>query len=382
MEGDQAQLVRLTPRRAAAAAVVLVAAGLAVAFLWPHPRKRPSSVFVTDASVRISSSGPRSYRITYAQTGGGNASTIELTVRRPFDERVVTRRRDGSITDDTWTLGRYSTNDQVIAWAPEAARGDRRPDATLAEAVRKHYARARETRRIAGRLCRVYRVATAVDSLPLATVPAHPHGYRDICFDRDGLTLQESMYDDSGLVRRVIATDVAIDPAIDDSMFDIGGALEPSAEGGSLQKLEPTSKLPGPRFFELRHRPKGFTRLGRFAVVPPGQPGLNQAESHTPVTAYMSEVWQDGVDALVIDQGGPTSGRPFVPDTASVKIHAGVLGAGEARYGLLDNEVRFAVGGSRFVRLHGTLPMHRLLEIARDMREVPGGPLRVAKPTG
>ena len=360
---------------AAAALFAIVAAGSW--FLRPRSDPRRGSVAVSGGTVRVGDRVPRSYRIVYRvedAASAGEASRSELVVHRPFASRSE------KITS---AFGRTSFGAASVFAPPGPPSGDLRPDVLLADALRDGYADKRELRRVARRLCRVYRIGGSADavSLPPVATGAEP---TDVCVDEAGLVLEEVTFRKTSgdVVRRRVATSVSERPPVTDETFEVSKPEGDPRQIGSVQELEPDSRLPGGTFWELPKGPKGFELRGRYAVVPAGQPGFNDPASRSSVISFVSEVWTDGPDVLLIDQGATQGAAPFAddPDAIDVKIgdvKAGDLGKGELLYSMAASEVRFITGGARFVRVRGTLPPSKLLAIAKTLDGRPGGPLRL-----
>jgi hypothetical protein len=360
---------------ALAALVFLVTAACDRADVRPRP---------PDVSVRTI----RAYRVVYrVESGNGGSrsvSTDRLLVRRPFDARLESfagrppgdRRLSTTIT----SFARLRVQGATFAVAPTAPGADLRLDAFLRDALADGYTLRRARKRVAGRSCRVYRVAAVTGAESLGRVARAGDDYEELCVDADGLVLERDSFADGERVGRRRATSVSEDPDITEPSFHTG---DPTAGvrdgGGSVQELAPTSKVPGDVFWELRGLLKGFRKRGRYAVIPP-QAGFKDPLERAGIVTFVSEVWTRGPDVVVIEQGSARSGRPpFAADRNARKVSLGALGSGELRYGLSGSEVRARTGGGRFVRVSGTVPPSKLLAIARMLRKTEGGPLILSK---
>jgi hypothetical protein len=94
------------------------------------------------------------------------------------------------------------------------------------------------------------------------------------------------------------------------------------------------------------------------------------------IIASVDDVWVDGADVLIVEQGGTLGGgEPFSADKNARSVHAGPLGDGELAYTLRSSEVRVRTGGGRFVIVEGTLSPSRLLAVARSLVKTNGGAL-------
>jgi hypothetical protein len=367
--------VRRRSRLLLPAVAVLVAVGVAV-FLVARPgpdNPRAGSTELASGSVHIEDRLPRSYRIAYrVEIFSGKektTTTSELFVHRPFESRAG---------DSVEAFTRHAERGSSFFIPPGPTITDRRPDAVLHDAVRDGYADKRELRRVTGRTCRVFRTGAGSTSPSLPPLE-RVRELTDVCVDEAGLILEEVTYGKGKIIRRSVATSVSEHPRVSDDTFRVPKPKGDPRQVGSVLELEPDSRLPGGTFWELPKSPKGFTFRGRYSVVPAGQPGFTDPLSRGNVITFVSEVWTDGADVLVIEQGATQGSEPFGPDRNARDVKAGKLGRGELRYSMSASEVRFLTGGTRFVTVRGTLAPSKLLAIARSLRGRPEGPLRVKR---
>jgi hypothetical protein len=366
-----------------AAAAVLALTGIVVYVLWPAPNLRVGSVSVGDGSVRVAVRTPRSYRIVYRselRTAGELTVTTErVWTRRPFESRLETwsgpppGRKRLSVTVDA--LGRLNTGRAVFAVPPGPAATDRRPDVFLHDALRAGYAQARERRRVARRVCRVYRIGGDPGTDSLKPMRRVRRDYTDVCIDEAGLVLEEVGIVRGELTSRSIAVDIDEHPRLRKGLFRIGKPSIPAIQGGgSVRSVDPHSRSPG-TFWEAPSAPAGLKHKGRYAVVPP-QTGFNDPTARGRIVAWVSDVWARGPDVLVVEQGGTLEGAdPFAADRNASRVRVGALGRGELAYSLRSSEVRVKLRGGHFVRVIGTLAPSRLLAFARSLEKRKGGAL-------
>ena len=359
-------------RRIIAVAVALVALAAVVIYLVrPGEDARAGSTRLPDGPVDMGNRTLQAYRIAYRLEilieGKRSVSRTTTLVRRPFEGR------EG---DAVTSFTRHAIRGSGFWIPPGPPDIDRRPDAALRDAVDDGYAAKRERRRVAGRICRVYRIGAPSSSPSLPKV-RDADDVTDVCVDEAGLVLEEVTYDGEEVSRRRIAERVSEDPDIDDDEFDVQKPKGDPRQVGSVQEMEDDSRLPGGTFWELEERPQGFSFEGRYSIVPAGQPGFTDPTARGSVITFVSEVWTDGVDILAIDQGATQGEPPFGDDPNAQEIDGGELGDGELLYSLFASEARFKREGTRFVRVRGTLPPSELVEIARTLEGVPGGPLRL-----
>ena len=362
------------------AAVLLVVIGIVVYFVRPSTDDRTGSEAVSEGRVDIGQRSPDSYRITYRVETYNDDEVTEatevVTVKRPFDARVVTRDsrgKDARVTVNTFA--RYAIGGETFYVQPGAPEADLRPAAVLPDAVDDGYAEQRELRRVAGRLCRVYRIGDSTDSVSLPPLDDLGPDTSDVCVDSSGLVLEEATFTKDELTRRRIATKVDAGPA--GANFNVKRPANKPAIVGSVLELERDSRLPGGDFWQLDDPPPGFKHRGRYAVVPPGQQGFSDVTARGSIITFLSEVWTSGSDAFTIDQGATQGTKPFEADPNARREKVGKYEA-DVRYSARGSEVRWLTVRTRFVRIRGTLPPSRLLAIARSLETVPGGPLLVA----
>jgi hypothetical protein len=370
-------------RRLVVATGALVLAAAVVYLLIPGPDLRAGSKALPNGPVRVAERTPRAYRIDYRvedRAGGEfNVSTERLWVRRPYEARVEDRsgpppgRRRTSETISAFA--RVRVGGSTFAVAPAPASPDRRVEHVLDEAQSAGYVQARERRRVAGRLCRVFRTAGESPSGTLTKLRGGAKDYTDVCLDSSGLALEEATFAGGKLVARRLAVKVEESPRSKRNLFETG---KPSATarqgGGSVKWAELDSRPPG-TFWEPSTRLKGFEHRGRYAVVPP-QAGFDDPTQRSSIIAFISDVWERGLDVVAIEQGATLGGKaPFAADPNAVRVRVGRLGRGELLYGLRTSEVRVLRKGGRFVRVFGTIEPSRLLAFARSLEEKPGGNL-------
>lgn len=362
----------------------LALAGVLVYVFWPGPDLREGSEPLGDVTVDVGNRTPTAYLIVYrVENRAGDSvvvSTERLLVRRPF-EAVSTRLTGpppgGKEQSRTVSAFARLKNDQLtLAAPPSPASLDRRTDAFFPEAVKAGYAEEREARRVAGRRCRVYRMAGGAGAAGLAPVAEAEDTYTDVCVDEAGLVLEEVGVVGGELLTRRLAARVDESPEIPDGSFEAGEpTLDVRQGGGSVCQLAPGSRPPE-AFWELRKPPEGFTHRGRYTVVPP-QTGFDDPTQRQGLVAFTSDVWRRGSDVLVVEQGGTLGGSaPFEEDPDAQGVRLGALGRGQLVYGSSSAEVRVLRKGGRFVRVLGTIPPSRLVTAGRSLNEEKGGELR------
>lgn len=365
--------------RLVAIALLGIVGGIAW-FTLPGGDERPSrdGSEVVDGNVDIASRTVEAFAITYREdvfTEEGTTSMTErVLVRRPFDA-VVSSEAGANVS----RLGRFAIGDTALAVPPGIPDADLRPSHVLPEAIEHGAAERREVREVVGRRCRVFRTGDAIEPGVIVSIE-DADSVTDVCVDGAGLVLESVILEDDEIVRRRVATEVDTTPAVSDEDFDAPEPRGDPRQVGSVQDLRDDSRLPGEEFWQLSSAPARFELEGRFAVVPPGQPGFSDVAVSGQVVTFLSEVWTDGIDVIVIEQGATRGAKPFEPDPQAIAVpRAGDLTDGELRLSLRMSEVRFLTGGVRFVRVRGTVPPSRLVEIAGELEATEGGPLQLAE---
>ena len=320
---------------------------------------------------------PSTYRLRILVRRAGAADTVEeLAVERPFTSRRVTTAGGGQVTEEETSFGRIATATgsgaaQVIATTPTPA--DDRIDAILVAAVDAGVLVPREERRVAGERCRVVRTGTSGDVL----APPTPTDHVDSCIAADGLVLERWTVEGGRPVEQRVATDVDRSLAAGDEALTARLPTEPTLDvntgGGFVRRADPASEPPG-EFVVLDAAPPGFAFDGRFTVIP-AQAALSDPEQRNAVVAGTTDVYRRGIDVILLDRGA-TRGtvRAFEPHPQATDVDLGtLLGRGEALITWRGNEVRVTRPGGRFVRISGTVPTAELLDVARALRQTPGG---------
>lgn len=332
---------------------------------------------------------PAAYRLVYRVetfAGGGDATVTrdEVSVRRPFEAR--TTKRSGPAGDDAVrseqvaALGRIyvpkapSSDAVLLETGPSIAPSDLRIAPVLEELIGAGRVEPREWRRVGSRPCQVLRFGGPISSGTVAPVLDPDVEYADACVSEQGLVLEEVWVEDGRVQRRRLATvvETGVD-AVAPTSFTVD-ALEPlpvDEGGGSFRALEPASAYAAP-FWVLDEAPLE-EHLGRWAVVAPSGSDPKDEEAKERRLGSVADVWRSGIDVVVVEQGSTAGGvEPFPPATGP-NVSVDGLGDGEVVLDLRTSELRFRRPDGYFLRVFGTVGAARLEEIARSLRETPGG---------
>lgn len=328
---------------------------------------------------------PTAYRIVYEVTTPDSSGTEEHVVQRPFDAHIVIRDDGGNVTAERWsTLGRLVTRSQGaeavrIDTAIASAASDLRPerfDADLAKA--KKLVRHDEAEQVGGRACHFANEAGHVTTSDDATASADDTGNVPTlvsrCVDAIGLVLEERWTTAEGervLTKQAKELEVGDDvPAVHVPDAD---PLTDAQGNGAVRKVERDAVPPFQEAFDLPD-PKGFTFVGRYAVVPPRLSGSAEAIPTDASLALYTDVWRRGPDLVLLDQGAARGGAtPFVADTRIGDVQLPGLGTAELAVDIRGAEMRLTRPDGGFVRLSGTIPLDDLVRL--------GGTLRVLQET-
>jgi hypothetical protein len=335
---------------------------------------------------------PDSYRIDYRVEGHGGDEPVvtsdRLWVRRPWDSRLEVyagdrpEGRPDAVQVASFGGFRAQGADEaevVVASPPGPAASDVRIAGALERALEDGRVELRERRRVLGRTCQVVRSATALATGDLR-LPTGPDDHADTCVDARGLVLEEVLVSEGDVLLRRIATEVEIEPDLDDVSFEVGEpTLEVDEGGGFVAETEPGSRVPG-RFFEPQD-PDGFGRHGRFAVVPPQAENFTEVDRLPQRLTYVSDVWVDGPDVVVLDQGGTVGNVDAFPALQGVDVDV-APGRGVLTYGAGGPAVIVDLGEGRFLRARGTVAPDLLIELLDGLEEVEGGELRLREAPG
>jgi hypothetical protein len=317
---------------------------------------------------------PSTYSIVYRETRpGGKTNVDELSVSRPFVSATRTERS---------AFGRLVTaleRDEplVLSVGPGLAAGDVRIAPVLDDAVEAGLLVPRGRHEVAGRACQEYRTGSAAASGLLKAPTEREHV--DLCISASGLPLSETSSIDGKVVRRRVATSITAGVAGDfgREWIDAKPSVAVGDGGGSILRVADDSAPPG-ELFELPHAPAGFHHLGRYSVIPANGEAFRGGEHYYEISASTADVWQRGIDVLIVEQGGSLGGRtPFEIDHDNRTLTIEGIGTAEVRLGLAGNEVRARRPGGHWIRVAGTLPADDLVDLMRRLVKTTGSELVV-----
>lgn len=356
---------------------------------------RPFPSLVRTESERIDgappveiTSPPGSFRIVYRVEDAGQEvayRTDVVSVRRPWSSRLETRsgRPPGGdeLSSQVSTFGQRTNASpgqgapSVLEIGPALPASDLRLEHVLAAATKAGRIERREVREILGRRCQVYRAGDYLSASVLS--PATEALYADSCIDDRGLLLEEVLVSEGRTIARRLAVEVEVDPDLEDELFPTGEPTVPANKGGgSMRRLADGSSPPG-TFYVLDVVPAGFEPRGRYSVVPPQAENFGEDPTREGFRrAQVADVYERGVDVLVVEQGATLQGAPpFEVDPENPTVDLGQFGAGEVRYGGGGTQVRALLPGGKFVQATGTLPVDELAAVLRSLRATEGGEL-------
>lgn len=324
---------------------------------------------------------PETYRATYRVENRAGAELIVTTekmwVRRPFSSRIETWRGNERLSLRQSAFGILASQSRGtgaplnITVPPSIASGDLRMDAILSESIRDSSILVRERREVYGRTCQVYRAGGPVFAGDLTPYKPGQGTYTDFCVDRNGLVIEEYWVDDEKLLRRRVATEVAIDPPLEEKLFAIEVPESKEVSRGIMRRIDeddvPDSKIP---LWKLPRTPKGFDHLGRYLVVLSDQ--ALPPNSGIPAGGALSsaDVYQRGPDIVVIDQDPSLAQRASLEERIFRDVKLSNLREEKLIIDARMSEIRGRTGDGSFVRLFGTLSPDELIRLARGLRPV------------
>ena len=325
---------------------------------------------------------PTDYRVVYEVTTPDGTTTEEHIVHRPFGAAVIQRDGHGAITAERWSaLGELVTRSAgakavsvSTAIAPSAS--DARPDLFADDLVKVGRMTAGAPGEVGGRACTRASQPQNVVTQGGATAASGKNGSLPVkvtsCSDRQGIVLEERWASAGGttlLTKRAIELQLGSDvPAIRIPSAD---PLSAAQGNGAVRKLASNEAVPFPETFHLV-APKGFTFVGRYAVVPVRLAQGGAAVPAQPGVALYTDVWRRGPDLLLLDQGATTTGSaPFDAKSALGPVEVPGVGTATLAVDLQLAEVRFIRPHGGFARLAGTIDPKDLVTIADTLTVAP-----------
>jgi hypothetical protein len=312
------------------------------------------------------------YQITYevdVDLDPPERSRRMVAARRPFAGRDVAHA-EGAVTEETGLVVAgghlYRLEPQraldLGPFVPGAPPGDLHVAAQLEALARMGFAEERGAGRVAGRGCRVWRLGQpATDPFRRPTAAE----YTDVCFDADGLVLEERWHLDGRRLRSLRALTVSrTAPAGEDlSVGDRPVVPQPLVEVTEL----PVGQAPrtGSRYWTAPDPPWGFQLRQRLRVAPrPGAPVSPGAG------AMHVDVFALGADFVLVEHRERSAARP-AEGAAAEPVDAGRLGGGWLWLTPQGPEVRVGAGSGAVV-VRGSIDPDRLVVFARRLRAVGG----------
>jgi hypothetical protein len=342
----------------------------------------PWSAAVNSGASVPSLAVPAGYHIVYAVSVPGQPRYIEqIWVLRPFESVD----QSGAVTT-VYRLGaevvKNQDNASLVAAAAAPAPNDVRLDSVLSTVMRTGRLLMLGSQTVAGLSCRVFRSAAPLTSGPLpvlSTAKSAANNYVDTCVDGDGLVLEETTVSGGHVteIRQALSASVgtaaaatpAFDTAAAPTPFDLGG--------GAFTALTLSSRPPVGPFWQPATSIVGFQHAGRYAVVPsqpqafsdPASAASGSAGLPPSLVSEIDDVWVQGPNTVVLQQGSTIGPSHFQPPNGGERVDVGALGTGQllisATGTTLDIEPD---GGSRFLRITGTVPPEVLVGVARSLQ--------------
>jgi hypothetical protein len=310
----------------------------------------------------------RSVRIVY-RIDQPNAATrwAELVAVRPFRVRAGTydhRPKRGERPD----AGTLTTVDGLFQLRPEGVQeisgrqpspgtGDQWLVSQLADAVDRKLARRVGSAHVARRDCTVYRFAEP----PVGPIAALGDGdHDDLCLTADGLLLREVWTLEGKVIQQRTAIEVDTTGRGLDDLLDSPATIQSPPDGPVA-----THSDAGSSFLSDPAPPSRYALAARDAFA------LRQPSDQGPVTLYTSTVWAftRGAELVTVEAGDSSaSGKlPWLDRDPSRRVKL-PIGDGVTVIRNDGGEIRVDLGGSRWVRVRGTIPLADLVRYARTLR--------------
>jgi hypothetical protein len=192
--------------------------------------------------------------------------------------------------------------------------------------------------------------------------------YTDVCVDRNGIVLEEYWVDKGELLRRRVATELEIDQPLDRDIFAVDIPEDEDVDRGAVGRIDVEPSEDGPPIWSFDEEPKGFDRLGHFAVVRSKQTIPQTGGGPAPSVASTSEVFVRGPDVLIIDQDPSLGSLIQAESRPSRDVDVG--GPFVNATLILDSrmsEVRGRTVDGSVVRVFGTMATEELVKLARGL---------------
>lgn len=344
-----------------------------------HIPDRANSKIVKGASVRITDV-PRDYHeVVRVETRGADSVTVteeRIWVHRPFESRIETWKEGKRLSVRQSRFGQLASRSigagapLEIAVQPSLASGDTRIDSAIGRSLATHFATKREVREVYGRRCQVYRFGGPTSAGDLTKYDPKKDTYADTCVDEHGIVLEEYWLDKGRLLRRRAVTELDVGKRAKTSLFKITIKSTPGINRGLVAKMHEPVKQSDPPLWSLPKAPKGFKRLGRYAVVLSNQavPQQSQVPNTTPAAASTTDVYESGPDMIAVDQDPGLASLAGMENRPKQKVKAGKLIDAELIVDGRMSEVRGNTPDGQFVRIFGTVDPKLLIRLAGELR--------------
>ncbi len=311
---------------------------------------------------------PAAYQVTYevrTLTNGESTTYEVVTAHRPFagsdlyyPDRPATSQPVSGALFDVDRLYSYSDGGvhTVAGRQPGPAGSDQALAVVLPDLLARGLAHDLGTERtIAGRRCREYRLLEPpVGAIrPLAGDSDHA----DMCLDHDGLVLAQRWTYHGTLVQTRTALSVRLGTVTDPVTVD-GATPLPTGDNvpTATASRTPQSFLPEPP------APQGFRLARAESFTAPG----TAARGGGVLAASVTWAFVRGADIITVEAGTQRSGLPWDQQPTRTRTLT-LAGLGKATSALRSDgpELRVDLGGGRWVRVRGTVPLPELVRYAQ-----------------
>jgi hypothetical protein len=311
------------------------------------------------------------YRVVYNQQESLNGGTHHwevLSVRRPFESADLVYNTTGPPSPaDHPSSGSVSTEDRLYSVddsglhdvggrQPGTPSGDQDLVTQLPDMLRRGLAHdTGQSQRVAGRSCRTYRLLEPPVG-PIRSLRG-PSEHDELCLDGDGLVLSETWTLDDRIVLQRTATAVMMSGV---SLPPIAGASPPKGNTSHVvADADPHGLVVRPL------PPPSFRAVSpvQFALPDPLNPS-------SPIATSVVWTYVGGADVVSVEAGQERPGQlPWqANDTITEPVQLVGLGPAQSAIRSDGAEIRVDLGGGRWVRVHGTIPLTTLVHYADALR--------------
>lgn len=312
---------------------------------------------------------PQAYQVVYRvqiSAGSDQSRSWEvLTVRRPFLAADLTYHQrpgpgvapaSGTLTSEDGLYERDALGlHQVAGRQPGPGTGDVDLLTEMPGLVARHMAVAMGTKTVAGARCGVYRFFEPPAG-PIAALGG-PTDHDDLCIDGRGLVRSERWTYHGQVVLTRTATEVDLAPRDASALSTAGASPTPVDPRAPRARSAPEAQS----FLASPPLPAHFLPAGVFEFILPDPQQQGQLLDTSVVWAFTR-----GPDVITVEAG--MGQLPWqAGDTPVRPVRLARLGPAQTALDSDASEVRVDLGGGRWARVRGTVPLTDLVSYANQL---------------